>query len=291
VGTLKGPTGMGMTGVMQAQDAGTAANDYVFTMTSAPEDMRAKLINGDVDVAALPTNMASVLYNKADQSVSILAVNTLGVLYILDSEQSVSTIEDLRGTTLYATGQGATPEYVLRHILTQNGLEPGTDLELIFKSEHDELASLMIADEVTLGMLPEPYVTTTTSQKEGLSVVLDITQEWEKVSDGMSLAMGCIVVRNDFLEDNRDAVNAFLEEYRQSVEFVNSRPEEAAALMEEYDIVKQQVALKAIPNCNIVYIDGDEMKASVESLLQVLFEANPQSVGGSLPDDAFYYKR
>ncbi len=290
VGTLKGPTGMGMVGIMSANDQDQTDNTYQFTIAGAPEEMTAKIIAGDLDIAAVPTNMASVLYNKTQGKVSIIAVNTLGVLYILDNGQGISSMADLKGKTLAATGQGAAPEYVLNYLLEKNGLVPGTDVTIDYKAEHSELAALMTSGEVPLGMLPQPFVTTVTNQNDAITVPLDLTAEWSKLSPDSNLAMGCLVVRNEFLEANKEAVDKFLVEYEESVRFVNRDIGDAAALMGQYDIIPQPVAEKAIPNCNIVFYAGEEMVPYVNDFLKVLVDANPQSVGGKLPDDAIYYK-
>lgn len=291
VGTLKGPTGMGMAGLMQQNEAGDTDNIYDFTLADAPDGIRAKLIAGELDVAALPTNMAAVLYNKADKAATLLAVNTLGVLYIVGEDESVTSMEALRGKTLYATGKASVPEYVLNYLLEKNGITPGADVVIEWKTEHAELASLMAAGEVMLGMLPEPHVTTTTVKNDKMKVLLDLTSEWDKAAGGVQLAMGCIVVRNDFLTENREAVEAFLDEYEESVMFANRDIEDAADRMGTYGIIAKEVALKAIPNSNLVYMDGADMKAAVEQFLQVLLDADPQSVGGALPGDDFYYER
>jgi len=291
VGTLKGPTGMGMVGLMQFAEEGDTSNEYEFSLKGAPEDVRAMLISGEVDIAALPTNMAAVLYNQDQGSVQILAANTLGVLYVLEKGEPVASVADLAGKTLYITGQGAAPEYVMGYILKKNGLDPASDVSMEYLSEHAELATKMVAGEVSLGMLPEPFVTTTIFKDDSIKVALDITKEWNNVSFGTALVMGCIVVRTEFAEENPDAVAAFLSEYEESVNFVNRDIADAAQLMGKFEIIAQEVAEKSIPNCNIVYMDGDNMKSSVESFLNVLYEANPQSIGGSLPDEAFYYQK
>jgi len=291
VGMLKGPTGMGMAGLMQSAEDGTAVNDYDFIMKEAPTDIRAMLMNDELDIAALPTNMAAVLYNKNDKSVTMLAVNTLGVLYVMQNGGEISTIADLKGKTLHSTGQASVPEYVLNHILTKNNLNPATDVDIVYDAEHAALATQMAAGDVKLGMLPEPFVTITHTKNEEVTVALDMTAEWDKVSDGALLAMGCIVVRSEFLKENKDAVDAFLDEYQQSVAFVNRDIGEAAAVMDKFGVITGPVAEKAIPNCNIVYEDGADMIAAVQGFLQVLYEADPASVGESIPDDAFYYQK
>ena len=219
----------------------------------------------------------------------LAAVNTLGVLYILENGDSVHSVADLKGKTLYATGQGSTPEYVLNAILEKNGLKVGEDVVIEYKAEHDELATLAASGEVTLAMLPEPNVTAAMAKNENLRIALDLTQQWESLELG-TLVQGCIVVRDGFLQENPQAVQTFLTEYAASVDYVNGDPAAAGELVASAGIMPQAaLAAKAIPNCNIVCIQGDEMKAMASSTLQVLFDANPKSVGGAMPDDGFYY--
>ena len=294
VGILRGPTGMGMVGLMEQNEQGETENSYIFELAGAPEDMTARILSGEVDIAAVPTNLASVLYNRTEGDISIIAVNTLGVLYILDSTGEINSLEDLRGRTLEATGQGATNEFVLQYILEQNGID---DVEVIFRSEHSELAARMLAGEAEIAMLPQPFVTTVTNQNSEINIAINLTEEWANISDA-PLVMGSLIVRSDFLENNKDAINIFLREYAESVEFVNNvnryssiYPSQPAQLMEKFDIIPAAVAARAIPYSNLVFIEGDRLRRYVLGYLEVLFEANPQSVGGGLPSEAFFYSR
>jgi NitT/TauT family transport system substrate-binding protein len=292
IGTLKGPNGMGMAELMDANKEGASANTYDFTLTDAPDKLSPLLVSGEIDIAALPVNMASILYNKMDKGISIMNVNTLGVIYVLTNGVEIASVADLKGQTIYATGQGASPEYVLNHILSQNGIDPEKDVVIDYKSEHAELAALITAGQAPIAVLPEPFVTTVTMQNPDIKIALDLTKEWETVANGAEQTVGCMVVRNEFLEEHKDAVDVFLEEFKKSAEFANSNVDEAAELMAQFEIIpKAEVAKQAIPRCNIVFMDGPEMQSAVETYLKVLFEANPQSVGGALPDEAFYYRK
>lgn len=287
VGALIGPTGMGMAWLIE-----NGGDSYEFSLLDSPDKVSPMLINGELDIAALPVNVASVLYNKTNKGVSVLNVNTLGVIYILTNGEEIATVADLKGKTIYASGQGATPEYVLKYILAQNGIDPDKDVVIEFKSEHAELATLLAAGEIGIAVLPEPFVTTVTTQNQDIKIALDLTSEWESATGGAVQTTGCIVVRNEFLKSNPGAVKAFMDDYKRSAEFVNANIEEAAALMEKLEIIpKAAVAMKALPRCNIVFLEGDEMKSAVQKYLEVLYAANPQAVGGALPDEAFYYKR
>lgn len=288
VATLMGPTGMGMAKLMDDAANGTTALSYDFTVASAPDQVASAVISGSADIAAVPVNLASVLWKKTEGNVQVAAVNTLGVLYVLENGDTIHSISDLAGKTLYATGQGATPEYVLNYLLAANGLDPAADLTVEYLSEHTELAAKMSAGEVVLGMLPEPNVTSVLLGNENVRVALDLTEEWDKVSDS-ALIQGCIIVNRAFAEEYPQAVETFLEEYRASVDFANENPAEASVLIEAAGIVpKAAVAQKALPNCNICLLTGEEMKTAVRQMLEVLYNADPKSVGGALPDEDFY---
>lgn len=290
VAALKGPTGMGLVQLVQADEKGETAVDYTITFASAPDEISGKLVTGEVDIAAAPINLAAALYNKTEGKVKLIAINTLGVLYILENGNSIKNVVDLAKVKLYVTGQGATPEFVLNELLEQNGVLGAVETE--YMAEHAELVALLASGEggVKVAMLPEPNVTVAMLKNKDLRIALDLTEEWNKVSGGTKLVQGCIVVRTDVLEQQPEAVTAFLEEYAASTAFTNEHAEEAAALMETYGILPNAAAAKAaIPKCNIVCITGEEMKASASNMLQMLFRADPKSVGGKLPDDAFYF--
>lgn len=290
VAALKGPTAMGMVDFMDKADSGELAdNDYHFEIVAAVDEVTPKLVQGQLDIAAVPANLASVLYNNTDGGVKVLAVNTLGVIYIVESGETVSEISDLKGKTVYASGKGATPEYALNYILTQNGIDPESDLTIEWKSEHTECLSALMAEENAIAMLPQPFVTTAQAKSDKIRVALDLTEEWDKLGADSALLTGVLVARTEFVESEPDAVEAFMEHYEASVRFVNENVEDAAALIEKYDIVPAAVAVKAVPNCNIVCITKEEMKQKLSGYLAVLLEQNPKSVGGALPADDFYY--
>lgn len=290
VAALKGPTAMGMVDFMDKADSGALAdNSYHFEIAAAVDEVTPKLVQGQVDIAAVPANLASVLYNNTEGKVEVLAVNTLGVIYIVESGDTVSEIGDLKGKTIYASGKGATPEYALNYILTQNGIDPEKDVAIEWKSEHAECLSALMAEENAIAMLPQPFVTTAQTKSDKIRVALDLTQEWDKLGVDSSLLTGVVVARKEFVASNPAAVGAFMEHYEASVKFVNENVEDAAALIGKYDIVPEAVAVKAVPDCNIVFITGDEMKQKLSGYLAVLLEQNPKAVGGKLPGDDFYY--
>lgn len=287
---LKGPTAMGMVQFMDRADAGELTDsNFHFEIVAAVDEVPPKLAQAQVDIAAVPANLASVLYNNTDGGVEVLAINTLGVIYIVESGDTVSDISDLKGKTVYASGKGATPEYALNFILTQNGIDPEKDLTIEWKSEHAECLSALMAQENAVAMLPQPFVTTAQTKSDKIRVALDLTKEWDKLGVDSALLTGVVVARKEFVESYPAEVESFLEYYQASVAFVNDNTEEAAALIGKYDIVPEAVAVKAVPKCNIVFITGNEMKQKLSGYLAVLLEQNPKAVGGALPADDFYY--
>lgn len=290
VGALKGPTAMGMVKLMEDQ----ANNDKLnFTIAASADEITPKLVQGELDIAAVPANLASVLYNNTEGKIQVLAVNTLGVLYIVESGNTVQSVEDLRGKTIYSSGKGSTPEYALAYMLKQNGIDPENDVTIEWKSEHSECVAALAAEENAIAMLPQPFVTTAQTKNENIRVALDLTEEWEKLSSNgdekATLITGVVVARREFAEQNPEAVNAFLAAYEESVNYVTGNTDEAAALVGKYDIVPEAVAKLALPKCNITFIAGEEMKTALSGYLQTLFDQNPKAIGGVMPGDDFYY--
>ncbi len=288
---IAGPTGIGMADLMQRNDAGTTANAYTFTVVSDPQQAVTAIVNGSADIAAVPTNLASALYRKTEGKVQVLAVNTLGVLHILENGDTVHSVADLKGKTIYTSGQAANPEYILRYVLEKNGLDPDKDVTIEFVEDNDTLGTLVTNGTAAVAMVPQPKATTCLNAVSTLRSALDMTEEWNRVAGGDStLMMGCVVVCSTFLQENRAAVEAFLREYQASVTAVKEDPAAAAPICEQYAIIpKAAIAQKAIPACNLTFVSGPEMKQQLGGYLRVLFDYNPAAVGGALPDDGFYY--
>ncbi len=287
---LKGPTGIGMAKMMD--DAAKQDNSkYTFTIAAQPTEAVAAVTGGKADIAAVPTNLAATLYKSTEKGIKMIAINTLGSLYILENGNTINSFADLRGKTVYATGQGANPEYVLNYLLEKNGLKVGEDVTVEFKAEHAELAALMAAGECVLGMLPEPNVSSAMAQNKDLRIALNLNDEWNKVADEQSkLTMGCVIVRNEFLQAHPEQVKLFIEQLRESINYAKENPAKAGTLCETYGIVpKAALATKAIPNCNLTLVSGADMKPAIEGYFGVLFAANPKSVGGAVPDEGFYF--
>lgn len=286
VASLKGPTSMGLVKLMQ-DDKETGV--YSFTVSGTADEIVPLLVKGELDIALVPCNLASVLYNKTEGGVQVAAINTLGVLYIVEVGDAVNSVADLKGTTLYATGKGTTPEYALNAILRGNGLDPQSDLTIEYKAEATEVASALNAGQVSLAMLPQPYVSAVSAQNPQLRIALDLTQCWDQVMPDSALITGVVLMRRDFVQERPEAVSAFMEAYRASTAYTNEHPQEASAWIEELGIAQAAVAEKAIPYCNIVCIEGEEMKGKIAGYLDSLYQQDPTSVGGALPDESFYY--
>ena len=285
VAALKGPTAMGMVKLMEDSGEGSVnGNSYEFTVVGAPTEITPMLVKGEVDIAALPANLAAVIYNNTKGKV--LAVNTLGVLYICENGNSVSSIEDLKGKTIYSSGKGSSPEYALDYILEQNGL---SDLPIEWKSEHAECVAALLNDPDAVALLPQPFATTAIMKNPSIRIALDLNKEWDKVSPESALLTGVVVARTDFVEKEGAAVERFLEEYGKSTAWVNENVAESSLMIGNLGIVTAQVAEKALPYCNIVCITGPEMKERLSGYLEVLYNANAKSVGGVLPGEDFYY--
>ena len=290
VAALKGPTAMGLVKLMSDDPQSAEGPLYAFTLAGAADEVTPSLIKGDLDMACVPANLASVLYNKTEGEIVTLAVNTLGVIYIVENGNAIQSMADLKGTTIVAAGKGSTPEYALRYLLTENGIDPDSDVTIDWKSEHAECVAALASGAATIAMLPQPFVTVAQTKIEGLRVALDLTEEWDALDNGSGLLTGVVVARKSFVEEHSAAVEAFLADYAESVEWVNGNNADAAQLISEYGIVEAAaVAEKALPHCNIVCITGGEMKEKLSGYLQVLFDAEPTSVGGKLPEADFYY--
>lgn len=283
IAALKGPTGMGMVKLADKQNY----PNYTVSIEASPDALNPRIISGEVDVAAVPVNLASVLYNKLDGDISVLAVSTLGVLYVVEAGSEVNSVADLAGKTVYATGQGATPEYILNYLLDKNGV--AGSVEVNYVGEHAALATMLADGSAEIGMLPEPNVTSTLAGNDDLRIALNLTEEWNKVCS-TELVQGVVIARKSFVNEHPEAIEQFLREYEKSSAFVNENIDEAAKLIVDAGILGNvEIAKKAIPNCNISFSKGEAMHKAVEGMLAVLFEANPKSIGGKLPDKDFYY--
>lgn len=294
VAALKGPTAMGMVKLMDESDKGeTGTNHYTFEIAAAPDEITPHLIQGNYDIAAVPANLASVLFNKTDGQMQVLAINTLGVLYIVENGDTIHSVEDLKGKTIYASGKGSTPEYALNYMLSANGIDPQKDVTIEYKSEHAECVSALVNDPNGVAMLPQPFVTAASVQNDKLRIALDMNEEWEKAAKAngstASLVTGVVVARKVFVDKYPEAVKLFMSQYEESVNYTNNNIEDASALIENYDIIKAPIATKAIPYCNITYITGDEMKEKLSGYLEELFNQSPEAIGGQVPADDFYY--
>ncbi|MCL2858013.1 MAG: PhnD/SsuA/transferrin family substrate-binding protein [Oscillospiraceae bacterium] len=293
VGGLYGPTGIALVGMADQARRGEARHDYNVTFVASPDIIQGRILSGELDIAAMPTNLAAMLYNRTEGEITMVAMSRLSVLHIVQATgegvEEINSIEDLRGRTLHTHGQGTTQEHVLNFLLRQAGLDPETDLEIVFQPEHAAVVAHMLDGRADVGMLPQPFVTTIAMQNPEFVPVLSINDEWQSATGGVELAMSCIVVRTDFLERNPQAVLDFLQDFAASAQFAMDSLEQAAELVGEFGIIPEPVALRAIPYTNISSVTGQEMKTAVQAYLMVLYEQNPASVGGTLPDEGFFF--
>ena len=303
VGALKGPTAMGLVELMKASDLAGAGEDvpqaydnlpdavdsYTFTLAASATELAPQLVKGDLDIACVPANLAASLYQQTEGQVVTLGINTLGVLYIVENGNAVQSLADLEGKTMVASGKDSTPEYALRYLLEENGVDPDTGVVIDWKNEHSECVSALASGAATIALLPQPFVTVAESKMPELRTALDLTAEWDALDNGSALITGVVVARRDVAKAHPQAMERFLEQYAASVDWVNANTADAAALIGEYGIVDAAVAEKALPACNIVCITGNEMKEKLSGYLQVLCDASADSVGGAMPGDDFYY--
>lgn len=290
---LTGPTGIGAVNMMELAQNGEGLENYKFTAVKAPTDIVSKISAKEADIAAVPTNLAATLYNKTGAGVKVLAVNTLGVLYVLSNKGTeINSINDLKGKKIYTTGQGSNPEYIINYILEKNGINKDTDLTIEFKAEGSELAPVWNTEPDTVIIAPQPVATTITKKFEGSKLALNLTEEWEKVSPESALMQGCVVVRTEFLASNKEAVDNFLTDYKASIEKAQSDIDTTSALCEKYGMVPQAaVAKAALPFVGLCYIDGAEMKTKLTGFLNVMFTADDKSIGGKMPGEDFWYEK
>ena len=289
VACMTGPTGMGMAKLMADSEAKLTANNYTFTVATAATDINPKFIKGEINIASVPTNVAATLYNKTGGKVRILAVNTNGVLSVLENGNTIDSIDDLKGKTVYSTGKGQNPEFILKYILEKNNIDPEKDLTINFVSS-DDLKAKLISGEATVAIAPEPLATAVMVQNKKLNRVLGINEEWSKVSDE-ELMMGCVIALDSYVKENSAAVEKFLEEYEASIGFAKNNVTEAAKHCATYKISPSAaVAEKSLPSCNLCFVNGTKMNTSVSAYFKVLFDADPNSIGGAMPNDDFYYK-
>jgi len=301
VAAMTGPTGMGLVWLMdqfgvvesmqdmEVETVSANGNRYIFDLAGTADEISPLLIKDQLDAACVPANLASALYNKTNGEIVTLGINTLGVLYVVDKGESIQSLADLKGKTIVSAGKGAVPEYGLRYLLAQNGIDPDRDLTIEWKSEQSECVAALASGAVEIAVMPQPYVTVAQTKIPGLRVAVSLTEEWDKLDNGSAMLTGVVVARKSFIEENPAAVEAFLKDYAASVAWVNGNTAEAAKSIGNYGIVAAAVAEKALPFCNIVCITGAEMREMLSGYLSALAEQAPKAVGGALPGEDFYY--
>lgn len=282
IASLKGPTSIGLAKLY-------TDDTYSYSIYGAADEISTGLVKGEIDIAAIPANLASILYNKTEGKIKIAGINTLGVLYILSKGIEINSVADLKGQTIYTTGQGTTPEYTLKNILAENNIDPQKDVTMEFFSEAAEVVAHISTMDQAIAMLPEPYVEVAKNTDSNLTVALDLTKEWEKIDSESTIVTGVVVVRSEFLDKNAKAFDAFMKAYDASVNFANNNVEECADMLEKLDIFKAAIAKKAIPNCNVTLITGQELIGKLSRYYTALYNINPSSIGGNLVPENGYY--
>ena len=290
IAVLRGPSVIGSLRLIENAQNGETINNYNIQILGAPDEIPPMIAQGTVDIAAVPTNLASVLYNATSGGIRVLALSTMGVLHLVDSTGEIESIEDLRGRTIHLSGLGAAPEFVFNYVLRMNGIEPGIDIDLQFHAEQPQIAALLAQGAAETALLPEPFATIVTMQNENIEHALDLTEEWNRIQPDYGLVMTAIIVRTEFLEKYPEAVEVFLQELEASIYFSNNSIEYTAELAVDFDIVPNTaIAVQAIPRSNQVFITGERMRQYLSGYLGVLYEELPASVGGALPDEEFYF--
>ena len=290
VACLKGPTGVGMAKLMSDNENKKTKNNYDFILASSADEISGKIVSGEINIASVPTNLAAKLNSKTEGKITMLAVNTLGVLSILEDGNSIKSVADLKGKTIYTTGEGSNPEFILRYVLSKNGIDSHKDVDIHFVANNDELIATLVSGTAKIAMVPEPAATSAIVKKGSLKKVLSLNDEWQKISNG-DLMMGCVVALKSYVENHKDAVNNFLKEYENSINFANSNIKETATLCEKYQIIPSaNIAEKCIKDCNLTFVSGEKAQALIEDYFKVLLDADKTSIGGKLPQDDFYYK-
>ena len=291
---ISGPTGIGAAKLLSDSDQDQTINHYEYTIATDNNEVVSGLTSqdGEFDIAMVASNMAANLYNKTQGDVKILALGTQGVLHILEGKggNTIQSMADLKGKTIYATGQGANPEYILRHLLTENGLNPDEDVEIVF-ADATEISAKLLSGEIDTAMLPVPAATAAIAKGQGsIRDAIDMTSAWNDLDNGSQLIMSAVVARTDFIEEHPQAVQAFLKEYEASVTYVKENPQEAGELVAGFGIAPSAaIAQKAIPQCNLVFVSGADMKPAINGYFEVLYAMDPTAVGGAMPDDDIYY--
>ncbi len=284
IAALKGPTGMGMVYLMEEPDR------YMVNLYQNPDEIVSKIITGEVDIAAVPSNLAAVLYEKTQGEVICLGVNTLGVLYLVENGTTLEHVEGLRGKKIYASGKGSAPEYILQYILNHYGINGDQDFDIQWMANHTDVMTALMSEEGAVALLPEPFVTVATMKKENVTVSIDLNHEWQEI-EGKSLPMGVILAQKSFVENNPKMVEVFMVSYSDSVVKVNEHPQEGSELIFEFEILSdKKIAEKAIPKCNMVFLTGENGKEELKGFYDILNSFDPKSIGGKLPDENFYYE-
>lgn len=290
--SLNGTTALGLAQMIDSVANKTATMNYNISLHAAADTITGPIVSGECAIAALPTNAAAKLYKASQGKVKLLALNTLGVLYLLQGEgESVSSLNDLKGKTIYLPGAGSNPEFITKALLESAGLKVGEDLivDTTTYQSPDALQTAVVSGAAKLAVLPEPKVTVTLTKNTSVTVALDLTSEWEKINGENTLVQGCLVVNTAFAEAHPAEIAQFLKDYEASVEKISSADDEAINMIVNAGILPAAaVAKKALPKCNICFIAGEDMKTPMNTFCEKIYAQFPAAIG-AVPDDNFYY--
>jgi NitT/TauT family transport system substrate-binding protein len=289
IASLKGPTSIGMIKMHEDHPSLGESITTNYEIVASPDIMISKILSKEVDIATLPTNVAAKLYNKG-LNLKLAAIVGENVLYVLSQGNKITSWESLKGKKINVISKGSTPDVVFRYLLKKNNIDPVTDVNLDYSVEQVELSQLMISGKADLAILPEPFVTMVLTKNSNVNLAFDFGKEWAKVRNGQSLPMSCLVINADLAKSNPEAITAFLEKYKESIQWVNSNIGDAAKLVEKFKIGMDAVtAQEAIPRCNIKYTDSNQSKDLVNDYMKTMFDFSPEDIGGKIPDEKFYY--
>jgi|LGOV01.1.fsa_nt_gb NitT/TauT family transport system substrate-binding protein len=265
--------------------------EVAYECVKSPDLMASKIMSGEIDIALVPSNLAIKMYNKGIDY-KYAATGVWGVLYIISSED-ITTWEDLKGKEINIIGRGLTPDIVTRYLLKANGLEPDKDVKFNYVNGASELAQLFISGESTLSIMPEPMLSKVMMKKCDTKIVLDLQEEWTKVSgNNDSYPQAGIFIKNELIENHPELVEEFLLKYEESIKWVNENPSLAGEYSEEFKTgLNAELVKKAIKRSNISYKNAIDSEKALISYYEVLLNFSPDTIGGKLPDDNFYYKK
>lgn len=290
VASISGPAALGFVKAMEPGiNPQVRLGDTVqYTFEADEEAMYAQLLEGKADMAVVPAETAAKLYREG-AGYQLAAVNTGGYLYLLSADESINAVSDLRGKAVTIVGEGSAADVVFRHLLTQAGIDPDNDLTLTY-AESAETAMENVTNSGLI-LLSEPWVTDLLDENNDFSIALDIREEWMR-ANGEGVPLTCLIVKKEIPVDRAEEWDLFVADYQDSIEWINNNPAETAELLDKHEIgITKEQAEGVISRSNLEYLDATKAKSAVEKYLNLFLEANPDAIGGSMPDTEFYLEK